>query len=376
MRNKRASGRKASERKQATSTELTGGAGFTYEDKVVAYYLAALLRGERALLQDGTVQAVAVQQAGHGHPMDDLVVEFQDAEGPRLLGLQVKSSITVSGAATNSDFRDVLARALETRKTHGFQADRDAYGYITENVAEAAHRSLNRLIDWAKSSPTPADFDRRFAEGGAAAAAERALREELAPLIGGDAAHEWNFYRRFVGARLSGLNETGIVWSEITNRLQELVAINEDGQDVLLFDRLCRIARDGAGTARKWTRATLLAQLRGVVRLKVSANLRDDLDLLAQFSKDGLDEITESIDGFEVDRTAFQQAVSERLAASRVVNISGLPGCGKSVVLKRVALDAQKRGPIFFLKADRLSGKSWTEFAAALGLKHRKLDEL
>ncbi|WP_234642412.1 AAA family ATPase [Allorhizobium ampelinum] len=373
---KRTPGRRVSERKQATSTELTGGAGFTYEDKVVAYYLAALLRGERAMLQHGTVSSVAVQQAGHGQPMDDLIVEFRDSESPRLLGLQVKSSITVSGAATNSDFRDVVDRALETRKSPGFQADRDAYGYIAENVAEAGHRSLNRLIEWAVSSPTPPDFERRFAEGGAAAAAERALRKELTPLIGADPEGEWNFYRGLVAARLNGLDEKGIVWSEVTNRLQELVATNEDGQDVLLFDRLCRIARDGAGTARKWIRATLLAQLRGVVRLKVSPNFRYDLDLLAQFSTDGLNEITDSIDGFEVDRTALQQAVWERLATSRVVNISGLPGCGKSVVLKRVALDAQNRGPIFFLKADRLCGKSWTEFAAALGLQHRKLDEL
>ncbi len=70
---------------------------------------------------------------------------------------------------------------------------------------------------------------------------------------------------------------------------------------------------------RKWTRATLLAQLRGVVRLKVSTNFRNDLDLIAQFSRDGLNEIADSIDGFEVTRTNFQEAVSERLAASRVV---------------------------------------------------------
>ena len=364
-------------KKQATSTELTGGAGFTYEDKVVTYYLAALLRGEKAMLQHGSVSSVAVQQAGHGQPMDDLVVEFRDTDGPRMLGLQVKSTITVSGAATNKDFRDVLNRVRETRQTPGFQADRDAYGYVVENVAEAGHRSLNRLIDWALSSPTRADFDRRFAEGGAAAAAERTLRDELAPLIGACSAEdEWNFYRQFVAARLSGLDETGIVWTEITNRLQELVASNEDGQEVLLFDRLCRIVRDGAGTARKWTRATLLAQLRGVVRLKVSPSFRDDIDTLVHFSTDGLNEIAESIDGFEVDRAALQQAVYERLGVSRVVNISGLPGCGKSVVLKRVAAEAGQRGPILFLKSDRLTGKSWVEFAAALGVKHRKLDDL
>jgi ATPase family associated with various cellular activities (AAA) len=367
----------ALEKKQATSTELTGGAGFTYEDKVGAYYLAALLRGEKAMLQRGSVSSVAVQQAGHGQPMDDLIVEFRDTDGPRTLGLQVKSTVTVSGAATNKDFRDVLNRARETRQTPGFQADRDAYGYVVENVAEAGHRSLNRLIIWAESSPTPAAFDRRFTEGGAAAAAERALRGELAPLIGASVAEdEWNFYRHFVAARLNGLDETGIVWTEITNRLQELVASNEDGQEVLLFDRLCRIVRDGAGTARKWTRSALLAQLRGVVRLKVSPSFRDDIDTLVQFSTDGLNEIAESIDGFEVDRAALQQAVYERLGASRVVNISGLPGCGKSVVLKRVAAEAGQRGPILFLKSDRLTGKSWVEFAAALGLKHRKLDDL
>lgn len=365
------------EKKQSTSTELTGGAGFTYEDKVVAYYLAALLRSEKAMLQHGTVSSVAVQQAGHGQPMDDLVVEFRHPDGPRMLGLQVKTTITVSGSASNKDFRDILNRALETRKTPGFQVDRDAYGYVVENVAEAGHRSLNRLIDWAESSPTPADFDRRFAEGGAAAARERALRDELAPLIGaGIVEEEWNFYRQFVAARFSGLDETGIFWTEITNRLQELIASNEDGQEVLLFDRLCRIVRDGAGTARKWTRASLLVQLRGVVRLKVSPSFLSDIDTLVQFSTDGLNEIAENIDGFQVDRAALQQTVHERLCVSRVVNISGLPGCGKSVVLKRVATEAVQRGPILFLKSDRLTGKSWVEFAAALGVKHQKLDDL
>ena len=75
-----------------TSTELTGGAGFTFEDTVVAYYLAALLRGERAAGQEGTVTGVAVQQAGHGHPMDDLIVDFKHDDSRRRLSLQVKRS--------------------------------------------------------------------------------------------------------------------------------------------------------------------------------------------------------------------------------------------------------------------------------------------
>ncbi|WP_028207669.1 hypothetical protein [Paraburkholderia nodosa] len=56
------------ENTKATSTEITGGAVFTYEDTVVAYYLVALLRGKiarrytrglsRAWLSSGTVVIV------------------------------------------------------------------------------------------------------------------------------------------------------------------------------------------------------------------------------------------------------------------------------------------------------------------------------
>ncbi|TWB02412.1 hypothetical protein [Bradyrhizobium stylosanthis] len=81
---------------KATSTELTGGAGFTYEDTVVAYYLTALLREEHAAGQSGVVISVAVQQSGHGHPMDDVVVEFEDTAGKRPLALQVKRSLRIT----------------------------------------------------------------------------------------------------------------------------------------------------------------------------------------------------------------------------------------------------------------------------------------
>lgn len=94
------------------STELTGGAGFTYEDTVVAYYLAHLLRYERAAGQPGIVTSVAVQRQGHGHPMDDIIVGLDDAATKKSLELQVKRSVTISGA--DAQFRDIVAAAVKT----------------------------------------------------------------------------------------------------------------------------------------------------------------------------------------------------------------------------------------------------------------------
>ncbi len=365
------------ERQQATSTELTGGTGFTYEDTVVAYYLAALLREERAAGLSGVVKTVAVQQAGHGRPMDDIIIELDDDGSQRRLNLQVKRTIQISAATTNNDFRDVLSRSVATRATDDFNVDLDAYGFVAENVASGRFRALNRLIDWAKSSPSGEDFSRRFAPGGAAAAAERSLRNELAPLIGAQSADdERRFYTQFVALNLNGLTEGGILRTEVINRLQELVAVNENGHDLLLFDRLCRTARDAAGTARKWTRPTLLAELRGAMRLKVAPNYRSDIDLLRSFSIDGLEDVSEEIVGFRVERPLLEKSIRDRLAECRLVNLSGLPGCGKSAMLKRIASVDATNGPILFLKSDRLAGGSWLTFAATLGLQHRMVLDL
>lgn len=365
------------ERQQATSTELTGGKGFTYEDTIVAYYLVSLLREERATGLNGVVRTVAVQQSGHGHPMDDIIVELDDDGSRRRLSLQAKSRIQISAAATNNDFRDIVSRAIATRAKGDFSVDLDAYGFVVENVAIGKFRTLNRLIDWAKSSPSGEDFARRFAPGGSAADAERSLRDELSPLIGARSPDdERRFYAQFVALNLNGFTEGGILRAELLNRLQELVAANEDGQDLLLFDRLCRIARDGAGTARKWTRPTLLAQLRGAVRLKVAPNYLRDIDLLQSFSSAGLADISEEITGVRVERTSLEKNIRDRLAENRLVNLSGLPGCGKSAMLKRIASVYAVTGPILFLKSDRLPGNSWLTFATALGLQHRVIADL
>ena len=220
------------------STELTGGAGFTYEDKVVAYYLTQLLGRQRAAGQAGFVTSVAVQQQGHGNPMDDLVVEFDEAGTKRVLGLQIKRSLTISGA--DEDFRAIIAAAVKTQALNTFTKSEDKCGFLVEYVTDTTLRTLNRLIEWAGDSPTGTEFEDRFASTGTAAKAELDLRNALKSVIGAaNADEEGSFYKHFVVFRFDGLEENGARRVDIVNRLQEQVASNEDGQDLLLFDRLC-----------------------------------------------------------------------------------------------------------------------------------------
>jgi hypothetical protein len=368
---------KSSSNSKPASTELTGGAGFSYEDTVVAYYLSSLLRRERATGQSGFVTSVAVQQLGHGNPMDDLVAEFNDMGTKRVLGLQIKKSVTISSAESNGEFRGIITAAVQTQALESFSKGADVCGFVVEHVAADAFRSLTRLIDWAKASTAGADFEARFLSTGTAAADEQKLRSSLRPIISAaNTDEEIDFYRHFVALHLHGLEEGGVLRTEVVNRLQEIVGENDDGQDILLFDRLCRIAREGSGKATKWTRASLLAQLRGAVRLKVIPYLGDEIDRLNTYSLEALKVVSETVDDFHVEREGLQQELTNLLDQHRLVSIGGLPGCGKSAVLKRFAHRASIAGPILFLKNDRITGTGWSTFAASLGLSHTNAVQL
>ncbi len=359
----------APSQKKPASTELTGGAGFNYEDIIVAYYVSALLRRERAAFQSGHVVSVSVQRQGHGHPLDDLIVEFDHAGDRRVLDLQVKTSLTISGAPSNADFRSILSAAKATMSISGFDRENDRCGFVVEQVSPEPLRSLNRLIDWARASPDADDFDARFKTTGTAGADETNLRNAIKSILSfADLEEEVGFFRNLIGRRLDEFTDDGLFRSEVVNRLQELVAANLDGQDLPVFDRLCRIARNASAKATKWTRATLLEQLRGTVKLNVTSHLKNDIDRLQIYSLEGLNAIIDKVDDFHVERSGLSAAVEQKLEKHRVVCVTGLPGCGKSALLRDKAMAASTAGPIICLKNDRLAGNGWSGFAVSMGL--------
>ena len=344
---------------KAISTELTSGAGFNYEAFVAAYYLSSLLRCEGAEGQSGIVTSVAVQQKNQGHPMDDLVVEFDDADKKRILDLQIKKSLTIGN---NKTFRDIVTSALETQDLTTFTKDVDKCGFVAEHIKNL--RNLRRLIDWSKANP---DSGKLKVSIDTASEEQKTLRDKLHSIINPtDIDAEVNFYRHFVALNIT----EDFMKSELVNRLQELVISNEDGQDLLLFARLYQIARKGATTAKTWTRGTLLKELRGVVKLKAIPYFEADIKLFNQYSASALKAVSDEVGGFHVERDKWQNEIKEQLDKHRVVSISGLPGCGKSAVLKRFAEKAAVNKPIIFLRGDRIDEKHWNGFAIKLGLKN------
>lgn len=350
---------------RSRSSKLTGGEGFTYEDLVVAYYLTALLREETAMGTRGHVVRVAVQQNRQGEPMDDLVVDAEESSELARTSLQVKSNVVIS--QNDAEFKAIIAEAMATRKKPDFRVGRDRYGFVAESVAVGRFDGLSNLITRAQASTNGAEFVSRFVLGGESSKSDITLRDELHTLIqpaGPD--EEWDFYRHLVAYWFDNLTPGGDRYADLVNRLAEIAS--SGGAN--FAEVLARHVRSGEGSARVWRRNELICEMRSLVTLRIAPVYAPDISIITDLATNAIADIRDDIAGFSVDRPTLVSASEDAAMQHVLTNISGLPGCGKSVVLRRCVERAIANGPVLFLKSDRLEGSTWRSFANHHGLAH------
>lgn len=368
--------------KKKVSAELTGGAGFTYEANVAAHYLAALLtEGSAEGLPHRVVRRVALQQSGAGEPLDDVIVDAAGAADDMRLSLQVKRELVISSAAKNTDFREIVVNSWKTLQKPGFRDGVDRYGAATGTVSSKRLRELRRVCEVARSSLTADTFLARGEEGGNAGKSFNGIVGDFRKILtdNGMTVSDLDLHRllkHFVLIRFDFLAEEAAHPPQAVDRLRGLLPDGDALRAAELWQHLVGIGRDGAGLAAEYDRDRLLALLTGSFRLLPAPSSRADLQLLAQFSEQGIDSVASDIGGVHLARPGFADQVRQLLEKHRYVQIQGLPGTGKSVLLRELALQHCGCGAILFLRSDRLHGNSWAEFAAALGLTNKNLSSL
>jgi hypothetical protein len=366
-----------------TSPELTGGAGFTYEDAVAAHYLAAMVAGTTAVALDKrVVQRVAQQQANSGEPLDDVIVDAaSSAHGTGMrLSLQVKRSLTISDAETNSDFREVIQRSWQTLQKPDFREHVDRVGGVTGSVAEETFRAFTTVCEWARASDTAETFIQRFVEGGNASAVRRDVAEAVRMVAQGTGTplSDNQLHRllshlvliRFDFLHAGSTDEVAAVVNLQHALVPEFVARAGD-----LWDLLRQFARDGAGRSAAHTRASLVRALAGW-RFAGTPAFTGDIQTLRDSTRYWLGQQADDIGGTHLARQALRDQLSAQMAAHRLTLIKGLPGTGKTVLLRDLVKELDATGTMLFLTANQLSGRSWPEHAHGIGLAATSIEPL
>ncbi|NQY37295.1 MAG: ATP-binding protein [Vibrio sp.] len=366
------------------SPELAGGEGFTFEGDVAALYLSALLAEAYAPgIDDRTVVGVSVQQRDFGEPLDDVIVDFEDAaKEPARLSLQVKRSLTISNAKANKDFRDIIRDSWATLKKSDFRLNADRYGAAVGTIAPKKERALKTLCDWARESLTASDFDVRFANGGIASADIKAVKNAVAALIeeakGAPCTSEevHRFLAHFVLIQFDLLREGATDPSNAINHIRDCLVPNDATNAPIVWSKFVQLARASAGKAGQFDRTRLVCILSPIARLRGSTSLRLDLDKLTELAKSYANLIPDDIGGTKLERISLLEQLDTKLSTARVVQVRGLPGSGKSVVIRRAVQRALENGPTLFIKAEQLEGTSWVSYASSQGLSGAPLEQL
>jgi hypothetical protein len=346
----------------AQPPELAGGTGFTFEDAVAATYLTALLReGYAPGIENCIVVRVALQQRDFGQPLDDVIVDFQtEASEAARLSLQVKRSLIISSAKTNTDFRDIVRDSWNTLCKDDFRRGIGRYGAAVGEIASGKARDLRTLCELARASPTPEDFKARSAPGGNASNGVKEVRDDIVTLIKEttgascdiEAIHQ--FLAHFILIEYDFLHKGGTSLPNALNSIQACLATGHTTQAPAAWATLCRIAREGAGRSAVFDRPCLVRELSTTVRLASAPSLRGDLDKLAMLTRQWLEDIEDDVGGTRLERAGLTSKLKEQLANSRLVQIRGLPGSGKSVLLRRCVEADLEYGPVLLLKSGRL----------------------
>ncbi len=371
------------EASSGTSPELTGGQGFSFEDAVSSVYAAALLCETTAPgLPGRVVRHVSVQQGSFGQPLDDLIVRAEGADQVSVtLSAQVKRKLVLSAATSNTDFRETIERAYETLSDTEFQVSLDRVGAIVGEISDAAKRSFETLCEWARAESSSVQFVRKLQTDGVAGdklsqfeAVRDILSSKVAPGELDAATHK--LLSHFVLIRLDLLTEGSPTEAQTVSGLANILAPVDRPRADDLWRRLLALVRVSQGRAAGYDRKTLVARLNGAFRLAGAPSVQGALEAIKQESRLAAAEITNSISGLSVPRDTSVQAVVEAVKSPGFVQIGGMPGAGKSVVLRSVVERLAASGTVLFLKSDRLRGSTWAQYATAAGMMHSDLEEL
>lgn len=354
----------------------TGGGGEHFEARVAASCIAAVLceasvRG----LPGEFATIIRSQRAAFEEPLDDIIMIGVRRDGRETqLDLQIKSKLTFT--ENDPEWVDVLKRAWDTfaRGTFDPTLHRIGVGIGAYNARVDQH--YQSVLTWATYSTDGQDFRERIEKGDYSHKDKRAfvetVRTVLTAHVGREPADDevWRFLGSFVIVHFdfqsgdASRDAAGVV-----DRLKGLLAPANRGLAAGIWDHLVKKVGELIPAGGGASRATLVKQLsRDGFSLESAPSFWRDIATLQRESALALGDIKSHIHGLRLHRADAYQSVREALEEARFIQIDGEPGSGKSALLKDLAEECRRNGPVLVLKDTRIQPKGWASHAHVLGI--------
>jgi hypothetical protein len=352
----------------------TGNAGAHFEAAVGAYYLLTMVAGgEPRGLPGANINAVSFQQRMATHPLDDVVVIGTNADGSAAtLEIQVKRSLTFT--ASDTEFADLVNQMWAAAQKLEFSSTRYELAAAISRTTTRVEHSVQEVLRWARVQDSDS-FHANILRNGFASDQMRdfvkVFRANLkkcgAP---DDDMTVWKLLERFQ-VLLFDFEAGGSAFRHFAQEQSRYALIpNQAGRGADLWNGLINDAAGTGSAAGARTRQQIVEKFgrEGGYQFAPEPANRPVFARLAEEARFALRDVDDQIGGARLSRAALVEKCNAALFSAPLLNITGAPGTGKSMVLKRLVELSQEQGRVMVLRGGRIVGGGWLQFAHVLGI--------
>ena len=332
--------------KKPAPTALTGGAGFSYEDQIGAYFILHMLAGRQPLGPDyGTIHAVHFQARESEWLLDDLLVELQTHDQKHSLAISAKRRRQVTRKRFPADFVQTVWEQWLGRTSACFVKGRDLLGLVTGQLADPVKEAWNDLLRESLLTD-PARLVARIHTPGQTSKMERDLFDSLH--CPGDLQASTGTDETATGDLIKHIRLFHLDFRACpsTSRVlclsicQSVLASGDPTEAADLWKTLVTFAwelRLGGSTDISRTIRRLCPQF----DLKEHPAYEADWRQLSRISGEAMNVVRRDINGHSLPRAQVAEQIRTKMKEARVLAMLGESGCGKSALAKELLEDEE-----------------------------------
>jgi hypothetical protein len=353
----------------ATSKQ-TGGGGFSFEDKVTAYFLGKMLSGTFSLDPAfGVLKSIQFQVRPDGWLLDDFLLTMTNGLSNHMVAVSAKSNrhITANGLP-NEIRKDVWNQFLNIDKKL-FDKEKDFLLFVVSPLGRSVSSNLTTLIKSAQTTD-PAVLARRLTSGTFSRAHKTLFDGFSCPepcktnqLVTGE--DTFKLLSRIIILEFDFQDTTSQDELRLIAELQQALRSKGQIEAIKLYNRLTMIRGEVAPHGGHINYSGLLKKIISDFELVNHPVYDLDWKKIESITKNKLTNIPDKIGGrYVIDRRESIRKANEALLETKFLFLIGRSGYGKTVLTKALASgQVEQGGKVIWLDADLLQFNSLTTVA-------------
>lgn len=359
--------------KQQSNPFSTGGGGVNFETRVQASFALSLLTKScvPCLSQNMKGKELKFQNKYDGVNTDDFVLVATDRNNNESkLYAQIKHEITIS-ESIDSMFAEVINSAWKDFNSTDFSIENDSIALITGVLPKLDVNNTLPILEWAKYSSDSADFIKKSKTKGFTSDAKikriDIFRTQLTNANEGNAITDdelWRFLKIFQVISL----DLDAKYSVVANLLCSLIQCYSDESPFLVLAKLVTCVQEFNQNAGTLTQDNAPKEVKLLFESASKVSFENDFLKLKERGDHIFDGISNTINGFHIDRVEQIAEISELFEVNDFLFVTGARGVGKSGVVKDFISTKGKDVPVFYLRAEDLDKSHLNDVFTSIGM--------